>query len=382
MRMGAIADADVVVVGAGPAGAAVAAMLGEAGMCVVLLDRDRFPRDKPCGEGLMPAGVDVLRSLGLPVETMPALEGVTYRVPEVGSAVGMFSQGRTGRGARRLTFDQLLAERAAGTPNVTAHFGCAAKGMAWEDGRTVIGTDAGEVRARHVIGADGLRSQVARWMGWARPPRRPGRYALVAHAAAPGHDFRRVVVTLLPGREVYAAPTSRDEVLVAVLGAEEGLRRDGEHVGDAYARHVGEAHPELRVEGVAVRGAGPFWVRPSSVAGRGVFLLGDAAGFLDPLTGDGMSDALVAAKMLARLLAAGERDPAIAYGAWERTQWRRRVFVSRLALSLTGTPLLARRALRSLQRRPATLNRLLDVNDGSRSLWSLTPRDWAALAGV
>ena len=113
-----------------------------------------------------------------------------------------------------------------------------------------------------------------------------------------------------------------------------------------------------------------------------MFLAGDAAGFLDPLTGDGMSDAFTAARALAGIVASGRENPEGAYARWERGQWRRRVFVNRLALTLTGSGTLARRALRRLQRRPVTLDRLLEVNDGSRSLWSLTPLDWSALAGV
>jgi flavin-dependent dehydrogenase len=118
------------------------------------------------------------------------------------------------------------------------------------------------------------------------------------------------------------------------------------------------------------------------VASRGVFLLGDAAGFLDPLTGDGMSDALVAAETLSRLLAERVPEPERAYARWEARQWRRRLFVNRLAITLTGSTTLARRALRKLQRRPVTLDRLLAINDGSRSVWSLSPRDWSALAGI
>jgi menaquinone-9 beta-reductase len=374
------------VVGAGPAGAALAIMLGTVGVETVLLDRATFPRDKPCGEGLMPAGVDVLRSIGVPVDAMPALHGVTYRVPGAGSASGMFSNHRTGRGARRLAFDEMLASRAADTANVTAHFGCEVHGLDVARDGVVVRTAGGEIRARYAVGADGLRSRMARWMGWSRAPRGRGRYALVGHAPAPAssaeHALDRVVVTVLPGCEVYAAPASAGEVLVAVLGTKEGLRPDGESARAAYARRVREAHPELNVDAAEVRGAGPFWVRPRQVAGRRVFLLGDAAGFLDPLTGDGMSEALVASQKLAALLASGCRDPERDYRAWERGQWRRRVFVNRLALTLTGSTTLARRALRRLERRPSTLSRLLEVNDGTQSLWSLTPRDWAALAGI
>ncbi len=376
------ADAEVAVVGAGPAGAALAIMLGEAGVDTVLVDRATFPRDKACGEGLMPAGVEVLLRLGFDLDAYPRLAGVSYRVPRAGSAMGDFANGRAGRGARRIAFDAMIAERARSTRNVRAHFGTEVLALENRGSTTCVTTDTGEIASRVVVGADGLHSQVARWAGWSRPPRRPHRYAFVGHATAPAHGVDSVLVTVLDGCEVYTAPTGADELLVAVLGTKSALRRDGETALAAYARHVADAHPELSVAGSAVRGAGPFWVRPSRVAGDGVFLIGDAAGFLDPLTGDGMSDALVAAERLTAMLAARVAEPEAAYARWEATQWRRRVLVSRLALLLTGSSTLARRALRRLQTRPVTLNRLLEVNDGSRSLWSLSPRDWAALAGV
>ena len=366
------------IVGAGPAGSSLAIMLGEAGVDTVLLDRATFPRDKACGEGLMPSGVRVLESLGVDLAGFPRLTGVTYRVPRAGSASGDFLDGKTGRGTRRMAFDVMLAERAAATRNVRALFACEVSGI---DGRTVM-TATGDVAGRAVVAADGIHSQLARWMGWSRPARRPHRYAFAGHAPAPGHGIDRIVVTVLDGCEVYTAPTSGDELLVAVLGTKSGLREDGETAQHAYERHVADAHPQLSVAGAAVRGAGPFWVRPSRVAGDGVFLIGDAAGFLDPLTGDGMSDALVAASKLSGILASQVENPEAVYARWESAQWRRRVLVSRLALLLTGSSVLARRALRRLQGRPVTLNRLLEVNDGSRSLWSLSVRDWAALAGV
>src|SRR5690349_1939868 len=118
------ADADVVVVGAGPVGSALATMLGLRGLRALLLDRATFPRDAPCGEGLMPAGARVLEELGLPLDPFPALLGVAYRVPGVGSVAGTFLPGHSGRGTRRLVLDQLLAEHAAATPNVELVVGC------------------------------------------------------------------------------------------------------------------------------------------------------------------------------------------------------------------------------------------------------------------
>lgn len=370
-------DADVVIVGAGPAGSGLAIMLKQAGVRTMVLDRARFPRDKPCGEGLLPAGVEALERVGVSLSDFPALGGVTYRVPAGGIARGEFNDGRTGRAVRRIVFDRLLAERAGATFNVEA------TGLLRRDGHLVLETSFGDIAARVVVGADGIHSRVARWMGWSRPPRPPHRYALVGHVEAPAHGLERIIVTLGRRCEVYSAPTSADELLVAVLGSKAGLRDDGESARTAYARHLATAHPELSPAGATeVHGAGPFWVRPAAVAGDGVFLLGDAAGFLDPLTGDGMSDALVAAQPLARLLASRAPDAEAAYTRWERKQWRRRVFVNRLALTLTGSSAFTRRALRGLQRSPSTLNRLLEVNDGSRGLSSLSLRDWSALVGV
>jgi menaquinone-9 beta-reductase len=380
--MAATTDADVAIVGAGPVGSALAIMLGRAGKRTILLDRARFPRDKACGEGLMPAGARVLEQLGIGLETLPALAGVTYRVPTAGSVQGRFAGG-VGRGVRRLAFDEELANAAALTPNVEAVFGCKAIGVEHSTVGVRVETTGGAIAARFLVGADGYRSQVAGWMGWRRPSQPPYRYALVGHFDAPGHRFDRIVVTLLDGCEVYLAPTGPAELLVALLGSKEGLRRESEQVGEAYTRRAAEAHPELAGCGhTAIQGAGPFWTRPSKIAEGRVFLVGDAAGFLDPLTGDGITAGLLAASHLGTLLREEQPRAADAYRSWDGRRWRRRVLMGRLALTLSGSSGWARRAIRGLAKHPAALDRLLEVNEGTRSPFSLTPRDWAALAGV
>src|SRR4030088_2712635 len=114
--MGAKLDAQVIVVGGGAGGAGRALRLGRPGVRTLVLEKTSFPRDKPCGEGLMPGGVAVLEQLGLDLarEGFPPLEGITYRTPE-GTTHGAFRSrpGLPGHGfgVRRLRFDALLAER-------------------------------------------------------------------------------------------------------------------------------------------------------------------------------------------------------------------------------------------------------------------------------
>jgi len=387
-----VIDADLVVIGAGPVGAALAMLLARSGRRVTLLDRATFPRDKACGEGLLPSGVRVLRDLGLDLAQLgfPALRGVRYRSAGGRSAAAPFRNG-CGRGVRRVTLDAVLAERAAATPGVHFHPGCPLVAIARDRRGIEVRTGLGSLWARALVGADGLRSTTARLLGRARPPRGPARYGVVGHLACDRMP-PEVVVTLLGEVEVYTAPTGRDELLVALLGSRKALFPDG-GVLDRFRAVVERAHPELAGAPLRgrLRGAGPFRVRARPVAGEGVFLAGDAAGFTDPLTGDGIAAGLAQAEVLAGLLAPERLDladprqlarAALRYRSWWGRQWRRRRLLAGLALRLGRSTALAHRALDGLARRPESLTALLEVDDGGRALTSLGPRDWAALVGL
>ena len=124
-------DAQVIIVGGGPVGSVLAMLLGRAGVRTLILERTSFPRDKPCGEGLMPGGVAVLERLGFDLarEGFQPLAGIAYRTLDGGAAFGAFRPAHElpdhGFGVRRLRFDALLAEGAASTPNVELKTSCA-----------------------------------------------------------------------------------------------------------------------------------------------------------------------------------------------------------------------------------------------------------------
>jgi len=156
-----MAVADVVVAGGGPAGATLAILLGRAGLRVDVFDARRFPREKPCGEGIMPGGVAVLGRLGLrDAVGGRALSAVRYHGFGLTAAAPFASRRHPERSAlaqRRLRLDEVLIDAARETPGVRIHEDAAVEGAELENGRAVGLRVAGELqRAALVVGADVL----------------------------------------------------------------------------------------------------------------------------------------------------------------------------------------------------------------------------------
>ena len=377
-------DADVAVVGAGPAGTAAALFAARRGYRVIVFDKQAFPRDKPCGEGLMPSGRPALRELGLEDAIVsggaPPLQGIHFGFAgQQPVAVPFPEHGgeQAGLGIRRLAFDARLVDALGHHAQIEFCPQTEARDIKASDGGiTRVITAAGEVRARIVAVADGLRSPFRHRLGWTVGPRPPHRYGVVAHWAMDAPVDPWVRITFDDGLEVYEGPVAGNQRMVALLCYQDRMREFGGRLEARYRELARGLRPSLRSAELvgAVSAVGPFWYRATTVAQGGVFLIGDAAGFTDPITGEGVAAGLRQARAFAAALESG--NPERTYRQAHRLLTNNPRRVAALFLRLSRTPALVERAMRSHQRAPQTLTTLLGIGFGYWGFNRITPREW------
>ena len=384
-------DADVIIVGGGPAGASLAWHLATRGVRTVVLDRARFPRPKPCAEYLSPEASRILEQMGAldacESGECATLAGMIVRAPSGDTLRGDFAGAHGFRGfrdrglaLRREILDSILLEcaRTAGAAVVERAqvAGLDSDSTGRVAGVRIVGDGGPErsLRAPLVVGADGLRSTVARRLGLARFARHPRRLALVTHFAG--------VAELADCGEMHVSP---DGYLgIAPVGG--GLANVALVVPTARAREFA-GHPERYLERwiaaqrhlaprfrsarrvSPVRATGPFAQRARRAWARGAALVGDAADFFDPFTGEGIYAALRGGALLApfverSLAASSHRDADRLLSGYERA--RRREFAGKwmlerfVALAVAQPPILNHIA-RVLSRRKAMADLLVGV---------------------
>jgi len=339
---------DVLVIGGGPAGLAAAIAARRTGLTVTLAERRTPPVDKACGEGIMPDGVRILSDLGveIPPESSFPFTGIRYVEKSI-VATGLFP-GRPGIGIRRTVLHDALARRADDL-GVALLWGCSFEGLTASGGRL----QGRQVRARWVIGADGQNSRLRGALGLDLPPAHR-RIGIRRHyAIPPWSDF--VEVHWSSGCEIYVTPVTERQVCVAALIDSPAIRFD-----DALRRF-----PALRqrLNGAPAAtgdlGSETVFRRSRAVVSGRVALLGDAAGSVDAITGEGVTLGLHQAVALARALEAGDLAYyARAYAGIMRLPNR----MTSMMLTIHGRPALRRCVLVALSSIPPLFSQLLALH--------------------
>ncbi|MDT5114542.1 MAG: hypothetical protein QOE30_281 [Mycobacterium sp.] len=314
-------DADLLIVGGGPGGLATALQARRHGLSVVVAEPREDPIDKACGEGLMPGGLAELMSLGVDPAGMP-FRGIAY-VSEQRRAEALFRNG-PGRGVRRTTLHAALEARA--------------KEQDTEWIRTKVtsvqqdahGVTAAGVRAKWLVGADGLHSTVRRSVGIKATAGKPRRYGVRWHFTVPAwSEFVEVYWSRLG--EAYVTPVEPDLVGVSILSR-------GQPDLAWFPRLARQLAGASRGQ---ARGCGPLrQVVSRRVAGR-VLLVGDAAGYEDALTGEGVS--LAVKQAAAAVDAIVNETPASYEASWHRVTRNYRLLTR--VVVLASTPRLTRPAV-------------------------------------
>lgn len=391
---------DVVVAGAGPAGAATAHGLAVRGWRVALIDRARFPRAKACAEYFSPGVVDCLERLGLwravSQVAHARLRGMELVAPGGGRHLLAYPDDRQVHRAltvRRELLDQALVEQARDA-GAEVHLGFSVVDVLREPAGIAgvvvrAGSEARELSARLVIGADGSRSLVGRQAGLAGVARWPARVGLVTHFA--GVDGLEDHGEMHVGRHVYCglAPLGCGVVNVGLVTSVRRARAlgNGEDVLHWALRSLpavaGLLDKGRRID--RLRGCAPLAQRRRRPYAAGLLLVGDAAGFLDPFTGEGVFRALRGAEIAVGVAAAALRSGDVSARALAPyAQLRRRAFAAKdrlclLIQSFVAVPALLDYAVQRLNRRSEAAQLAAALGDFApaddvlrpRALWNL-----------
>ena len=380
----------MLIAGAGPAGSATAVLLARSGCSVLAIDRARFPREKACSEYMSPETVRILGRLGV-VEALEAagavpLEGLKVTASRA-AAQGRFALASpppfrpTGLSISRRILDYQLvtAARAAGA---VVSEQTSLEELLYDGGAirgAVLRERSGQrhvVRARLTVGADGLRSVVARRIG-DRTYGSPRRVAFVAHVA--GVQEMSVSAELHFGRFGYVGlnPIGHGLTNVALVvpsGEAAPARGRLEQFFFAKLREFPDVHRRLASGDLvrAVLATGPFAAWSGRVTAPGALLVGDAADFFDPFTGDGIYSALRGAELVVETMLPALHDSigsSIEDALPEYRRMRRRVFVGKWIFErLIGwsmhLPSLFERGIARIGRRDGMASTLIGVAGG------------------
>jgi len=357
---------DVFVIGGGPAGLAAAIAARRQGFNVIVADRARGPIDKACGEGLMPDGLDALRELGVSLDECEtgSFRGIKFVGPE-GSVHADFPRGR-GIGIRRLLLHEALY-RHAEKLGVKTWWGV--RVTAASDAAVVI--DGNAIRSRWIVGADGQNSQTRGWANLSTCISFDRRIGMRQHfQVKPWSEF--VEIHWAQAGQAYITPISADEICVALISKRRFQSFDTGLV------NFPELHQHLRgaPRTSNPKGAVTIYRHLRSVVHGNVALVGEAAGSVDAITGEGLAMAFRQALALSSALAEGDLAT---YQTAHRQIAKPPEFMANAMLLMDKSSWLRSRALRAFDRKPSLFEQMLSVHVGERPLVPFGPHGFINL---
>lgn len=391
-------DREVVVVGGGPAGCAAAAFLRQRGHDVLLVDAAAFPRDKICGEGISPEAWRLFRAIGAEAAVRGLrphpLRGMRLTAPDGTTFLGEYGDERDpGLAVRRKQLDEALL-RSVRAGGVEARLGVRAVDLILDRGRVagvvLDGPDGGaSVRARLVVGADGRASVVARRLGLLREHPRLHKYAVRGYWDGVEGLGEFGEMHVVGGSYCGIAPLGARSANVTFVLDRRDMRPAAGDL-EAFYRETLRRWPRIveRLHAARLldppRAIGPLALEARAVTAPGALLVGDAAGFYDPFTGEGVTLALRGAEMAAavasRALAAGTTHDLRAYEIERHLATRDKFRLNRLLQHVVSFPGLSNAVAARLRRRPDLANQLVGIaGDFIPARSALGPRFLAAL---
>jgi flavin-dependent dehydrogenase len=347
---------DIVVTGGGSAGLAAAITAQQQGLKVIVFDAAGADYDKPCGEGLMPEGVHCLKKLGIALPQSQRICGISYKFSDGTSVNSYFESHRVAIGMRRKFLRSALWQRAKdlGIEMVQKPI------HSFRESKEFI--EVGGIQAKNWIIAEGLKSKNARQLGLIKNiSKNSARFAVRRHVAVkPWSSF--VEVYWHDHCEAYITPVSDDCINIAFISFKaESFDSLLEHFPVIRSRIFGATFTS------EVAGAGPMHQRSVRRKQGRIFLVGDTAGFVDPMTGEGNSLALKSGIACAELIA---KNQGFLYPIkWYAIIWRYWVLTS---LSLWGIKKPNRKnlILSQIKRWPTLMQWGLDFLTHSRQLFA------------